>query len=348
VTPRHEIDAAARQRPGWDIQQVEQDIVLTRLMAEVANDKYLAEALVLKGGTCLHKLWLPEPWRYSKDLDYARTEDTPMGATFDALRAAGQRVGMNGTRTRVSSGRLVSHVTYRATYADGATMKITVDIPTSPPAVPAQTRTRTLTVAHPGGTTTAEIVSVTPEEMIASKAAAVFVRRQPRDAYDVWAATAAGLTTAQQAAARFQHYRTSGWSLGRAVSNLDAKWADAHYLAELRAFGAQAPTPFGLAACRAAVDEMIVQCSLQSHHVTGTASSGTADRPRRQRTRDHDTIPTGPTTKRPQIEDALRKGNRTHAEIAKALGVSRSWVSEVARQVQQQRSSLPSTGHSGA
>ena len=80
MIPRHEIDAAARQRPSWDTHQVEQDIVLTRLMAEVANDKYLSETLVLKGGTCLHKLWLPEPWRYSKDLDYARTEDTPMGS----------------------------------------------------------------------------------------------------------------------------------------------------------------------------------------------------------------------------------------------------------------------------
>ena len=340
MIPRHEIDAAARRRPGWDTQQVEQDIVLTRLMAEVANDEYLAEALVLKGGTCLHKLWLPEPWRYSKDLDYARTEDTPMGPVFDALRAAGRRVGLDDTRTRVSSGRLVSHVTYRADYADGATMKITVDIPTSPPAVPARTQTRTLTVARPGGTTTAEIVTVTPEEMIASKAAAVFGRKQPRDAYDVWAATTAGLTTAQQAAARFQHYRTSGWSLGRAVSNLDAKWADPHYLAEMQAFGAQAPTPFGLDACRAAVDELIVQCSFQSHHVADTASSGTADKPRRQRTRDHDTTPAGPTSKRPQIEDALREGNRTHAEIAKALGVSRSWVSEVARQIRKNRSSL--------
>lgn len=96
-------------------------------------------------------------------------------------------------------------------------MKITVDIPTSPPAVPARTQTRTLTVAHPGGTTTAKIVTVTPEEMIASKAAAVFGRKQPRDAYDVWAATTAGLTTAQQAASLFHHYRTPGWSLGRAT-----------------------------------------------------------------------------------------------------------------------------------
>ena len=56
---------------------------------------------MLKGGTCLHKLWLPEPWRYSKDLDYARTEDTPMGPVFDALRAAGQRVGLDNTKTRV-------------------------------------------------------------------------------------------------------------------------------------------------------------------------------------------------------------------------------------------------------
>ena len=263
MIPRHEIDAAARQHPGWDTHQVEQDIVLTRLMAEVANDKYLAEALVLKGGTCLHKLWLPEPWRYSKDLDYARTEDTPMGATFDALRAAGQRVGLDAARMRVNAGRLVSHVIYRAAYADGAAMNITVDIPTSPPAVLAETQTRTLTVARPGGATTAEIVSVTPEEMIASKAAAVFGRRQPRDAYDVWAATAAGLTTAQRAAERFQHYRTPGWSLGRAVSNLDAKWTDPHYLAELQAFGAQAPRPFGLDECRAAVDELFVQCSFQ-------------------------------------------------------------------------------------
>ena len=216
---------------------------------------------MLKGGTCLHKLWLPEPWRYSKDLDYARTEDTPMGAIFDALRAAGQRVGLDAARMRVNRGRLLSHVTYRATYAEGATMKITVDIPTSPPAVPAQTQTRTLAVPRSSGTTTAEIVSVTPAEMIASKAAAVFGRSQPRDAYDIWAATTAGLTTAQQAAGRFQHYRTPGWSLRRAVSNLDAKWADPNYLAEMEAFRVQAPVPFDLDACRSAVDELIVQCS---------------------------------------------------------------------------------------
>ena len=246
--------------------------MLTRLMAEVANDKYLARALVLGGGTCLHKLWLREPWRYSKDLDYARTEDTPMGAVFDALRAAGQRAGLDATRMRVNSGRLVSHVTYRATYADGATMKITVDIPTSPPAVPAQTQTRTLAVPDASGTITAELVSVTPHEMIASKAAAVFGRRQPRDPYDIWAATTAGLTTAEQAATRFQSYRTPGWSLRRAVSNLDAKWADPNYLAEMEAFGVQAPVPFKIEACRAAVDELIVQCSVRSHPVTNPAS----------------------------------------------------------------------------
>ena len=100
--------------------------------------------------------------------------------------------------------------------------------------------------------------------MIAAKAAAVFGRKQPRDAYDVWAATTAGLTTAQQAAARFRHYRTSGWSLSRAVSYLDTKWADPHYLAELRAFGAQAPTPFTLDECRTAVDELFAaRCSFQ-------------------------------------------------------------------------------------
>jgi predicted nucleotidyltransferase component of viral defense system len=52
--------------------QVEQDLILSRLMIEIARDELLGEEFVLRGGTCLHKLYLPEPLRYSEDLDYVR------------------------------------------------------------------------------------------------------------------------------------------------------------------------------------------------------------------------------------------------------------------------------------
>jgi predicted nucleotidyltransferase component of viral defense system len=44
--------------------------VLSRLIIEIANNATLGEELVFRGGTCLHKLYLSKPLRYSEDLDY--------------------------------------------------------------------------------------------------------------------------------------------------------------------------------------------------------------------------------------------------------------------------------------
>ena len=49
--------------------QVEQDLLLSRLIIEVANHPYLGGELVFRGGTCLHKLHLDTPRRYSEDRD---------------------------------------------------------------------------------------------------------------------------------------------------------------------------------------------------------------------------------------------------------------------------------------
>lgn len=58
------------QVPWVDPDQVEQDLVLSRLIIEIADDPVLGPELVFRGGTCFHKLCLDRPWRYSEDLDY--------------------------------------------------------------------------------------------------------------------------------------------------------------------------------------------------------------------------------------------------------------------------------------
>lgn len=58
---------------GWSsVEQVEQDLLLSRLIVEIANDPYLGNELVFRGGTCLHKLRLSPGLRYSEDLDFVR------------------------------------------------------------------------------------------------------------------------------------------------------------------------------------------------------------------------------------------------------------------------------------
>ena len=48
-------------RAPWPTQiQIEQDLVLSRLIVEIANHELLGAELALRGGTCSNKLHLPE------------------------------------------------------------------------------------------------------------------------------------------------------------------------------------------------------------------------------------------------------------------------------------------------
>lgn len=86
MIPSRLITAWSRYAPWLNDEQVEQDLVLSRLIVEIANHPLLGEELVFRGGTCLHKVVLPEPLRYSEDLDYVRASRGPIGPILDAIR----------------------------------------------------------------------------------------------------------------------------------------------------------------------------------------------------------------------------------------------------------------------
>lgn len=94
MIPRAQIIAWGREAPWPTEADVEQDLILSRLMVEIANDKLLGPELAMRGGTCLHKLHLPQPLRYSEDLDYVRCTESGIGRYLDALRAIGATVGL--------------------------------------------------------------------------------------------------------------------------------------------------------------------------------------------------------------------------------------------------------------
>jgi predicted nucleotidyltransferase component of viral defense system len=72
VIPAASITAWARNAPWPTPDQIEQDLLLSRLICEIAAHPNLGDELVFRGGTCLHKLHLPQSLRYSEDLDYVR------------------------------------------------------------------------------------------------------------------------------------------------------------------------------------------------------------------------------------------------------------------------------------
>lgn len=73
--------------PWVDDAQVEQDLVLSRALAEIYSDPLLTEELAFRGGTALHKLFFKPAGRYSEDIDLVQVRAGPIGAIIDALRA---------------------------------------------------------------------------------------------------------------------------------------------------------------------------------------------------------------------------------------------------------------------
>ncbi len=107
MIPRASLIAWSARAPWPSEDQVEQDLVISRLLVEIAADPLLSKELAFRGGTCLHKLHLEEPLRYSEDLDFVRTNQRPLlGEIFDALRSISNRVGLREHRRRFPSRRL--------------------------------------------------------------------------------------------------------------------------------------------------------------------------------------------------------------------------------------------------
>lgn len=72
--------------PWPKMQQVEQDLLISRAVVAIYSDPFLAPRLAWRGGTALYKLHLRPQARYSEDIDLVLVNPEPMGPILDRLR----------------------------------------------------------------------------------------------------------------------------------------------------------------------------------------------------------------------------------------------------------------------
>lgn len=82
---------------------------------------------MFRGGTCLHKLWLDRPWRYSEDLDYVRRSTGGIGELLTAVRSVGDRVGFERITTQIGKH---PKARLRTRFASGSPMSVKIEINT--------------------------------------------------------------------------------------------------------------------------------------------------------------------------------------------------------------------------
>ncbi len=254
MIPVAHITAWSRVAPWPTDDQIEQDLVLSRLIAEIANHSDLGDELVFRGGTCLHKLALPEPLRYSEDLDYVRASHGPIGPLLDAIRDIARHVGLEA-RTDLGT---YPKARLRAPFESGTgRMRVKIEINTYETSPARPHRKQPYHVDSPWWTGTAEVLTFQPEELVATKLRALFQRKNGRDLFDLWLAiTVLGLDPADIIHC-FEPYKPDGYTAERARQGLAEHLADEGFRRDLEPLMRTTPTDYDIDAAATLVrDEL--------------------------------------------------------------------------------------------
>ena len=185
MVPQAALNAWAQHAPWPNDLDIEQDLILSRAIVAIANHPLLGGELAFRGGTSLHKLHAPQPWRYSNDLDYVRTTNGPIKELMAAVRETMHAIGLEETSYAVKSDIVNLKFDGEPTRGPGR-LRVKVEINTRE-TTPFGERIRLpYRVSNPWFTERGDVLTFPLEELLGTKLRALYQRRKGRDLFDLW------------------------------------------------------------------------------------------------------------------------------------------------------------------
>lgn len=175
-------------------EQVEQDLVLCRTLAEIFADEQFARDFALRGGTALHKLHFTPARRYSEDIDLVQLRPGPIGTAIDRLRAKLDPWLGEPRRERGEGVRLIYR--FESEIPPVVRLRLKIEANTREHLSVRGTTKRSFAVESRWWGGRAEITTFELEELLGTKLRALFQRKKGRDLFDLWVALDAGVDPA--------------------------------------------------------------------------------------------------------------------------------------------------------
>jgi predicted nucleotidyltransferase component of viral defense system len=160
------------------MQQVEQDLLISRVVVAIYSDEFLASRLAWRGGTALYKLHLKPQARYSEDIDLVLINPEPMGPILDRLREV-----LSFMPDMQAKGKRYSHVLKLrfTSEVEQLPCKIKVEINCNEHFSELGFERVPFSVSSPWFSGECEVTAYRFEEMLGTKFNAVFGRKKTRD-----------------------------------------------------------------------------------------------------------------------------------------------------------------------
>lgn len=175
-----------RETAPWQtMEMVEQDLMLSRALAEIFSTSSLSDLVAFRGGTALHKVCFGVAQRYSEDIDLVQKDPGPIGVVFDALQSV-----LNpwlGTPAR-RRGPGVANLIYKneSEFPPLALLRLKIEINTREHFAVNGYVKQEFKVASRWYSGKCELTTYTLEELLGTKMRALFQRRKGRDLFDLW------------------------------------------------------------------------------------------------------------------------------------------------------------------
>lgn len=171
------------QAPWLRLSQIEQDLMISRALVDLYNNSKIRSNLVFRGGTCLNKLMLDKPVRYSEDIDLVQKNSEPIGETLDAIRnVLDNWLGTPKRKITERGAKLI----YRYQSSEDISAKLKIEINTTEHYHMLNHLEVPYKVNSGWFSGEAIITTYQLDELMGSKLRALYQRRKGRDLFDIW------------------------------------------------------------------------------------------------------------------------------------------------------------------
>ena len=195
-----------REKHAWPLQnQVEQDLVISRVLVELFSDPYIATSLAFRGGTALYKLFLTPAPRYSEDIDLVQVNAEPIGKALDRIR---EILDPLLGKPKRKLGRGLTTMTYRFLSEESPPvhLRLKLEINTREHVSVLGYVRKNFSVASTWFSGETEILTYHLEELMGTKLRALYQRNKGRDLFDFWFIMNHCQLDLPQTLEVFQHY----------------------------------------------------------------------------------------------------------------------------------------------